>query len=146
MSKYQQNLLGIHWFQLLSAGWQGLAMMHCNSTSCLVFAEHLSARLLILQSLFSVGRVWPQLLSYLRMQLKVWLMCKHLPRFGMQLRILFTKCCVDLHKFIIPSAVVVLTVSLLQHQNGKTLWWEHGREVKDWRKDRSNAREPKCSH
>ena len=50
-----------------------------------VIAERLSARLLILQSVFSVGGVWPQLPSRFRnaichasgMQAKVWLVCKH---------------------------------------------------------------------
>ena len=36
----------------------------------LLIAEHLCMRLLILQSMFSVGRVWPQLPSRLGMQLK----------------------------------------------------------------------------
>ena len=53
-----QHLLGMRWFQLLSAGGQGLAMMDCNSTSGLVIAALLSARLLILQSVFLVGGMW----------------------------------------------------------------------------------------
>ena len=42
-----------------------------------MFAEHLSARLLVLQRVFLVGRVWPQLPSHIGMQLKEWLVHKH---------------------------------------------------------------------
>ena len=42
--------------------------------------------MLILQSVFSVGGEWPQLLSHLGMQLKVWLVCKHSSHLGMQLK------------------------------------------------------------
>ena len=52
-----------------------------------LIAEHLSVRLLILQCVFSVGWVWPQLLFCLGMQLKVWLVPKH----RMLLKILFTQ-------------------------------------------------------
>ena len=34
-------------------------------------------------------------------------------------KILFTKICVHLHKFIVPSAVAVLAVSLLRRDEGK---------------------------
>ena len=46
-------------------------------------------------------------------------MRKHPSRLGMQLKVLFTKSCVHLCKFIAPSTVVVLAVSLSQGQNGK---------------------------
>ena len=51
----------------------------------IIVAERLSARLLILESVFSVGGVWPQLPSHLGMQIKVWLVHKHLSHFRMQL-------------------------------------------------------------
>ena len=51
-----------------------------------VIAERLSARLLILQSIFLVGKVWPQLPSHLGIQLKVWLVCKNLSHLGMPLK------------------------------------------------------------
>jgi len=51
-----------------------------------VIAKYISASLLILQSKFSISRVWPQLLSCLRMQLKVWHVCKHPSHLGMQLK------------------------------------------------------------
>ena len=41
------------------------------------FTKHLNTQVLILQSVFSVGSVWPQLLSCLGRQLNVWLVCKH---------------------------------------------------------------------
>ena len=44
-------------------------------------------------------------------------MCKHPSHFGMQLEYPVYK---KLHKFIVLSAVVVLVVSLLQRQNGKS--------------------------
>ena len=50
------------------------------------FVERLSARLLILQSVFSVDGVWPQLPSCLEMKLKVWLVCKHPSHLEMQLK------------------------------------------------------------
>ena len=43
-----------------------------------VIAEHLSLRLLLLQRMFSIRGVWPQLPFCLGIQLKVWLVCKHL--------------------------------------------------------------------
>ena len=67
-----------------------------------IIAERLNARLLILQSVFSVGGVWPQLPSRFRnaichalgMQLKVWLVRKHPPRLGMQLKVpVYKKVC-----------------------------------------------------
>ena len=85
-----------------------------NTKSCsiefldqiLVFiAERLRARLLILQSMFWGGGVWPQLLSCLGMQLKVWLVCKHPSHLGMQLKDPVYKKCVHLHKSLsFPSS------------------------------------------
>ena len=82
-----------------------------------VIAECLSARLLILQCVFSVGGVWCYASG---MQLKVWLVRKHPSRLGMQLNILFTKSCIHLCKFIVLSAVAALVVSLSRRQNGKS--------------------------
>ena len=65
-----------------------------------VIAERLSARLLILQSIFLVGKVWPQLPSHLGIQLKVWLVCKNLSHLGMPLKDPVTKSCAHLRKFI----------------------------------------------
>ena len=90
-----------------------------NVCHIIITADCLSARLIILQSVFLVGGVWPQLPSSLGMQLKVCLVQKHPSRLGMQLKVLFTKSCVHLRKFIAPSTVVVLAVSLSQGQNGK---------------------------
>ena len=69
--------------------------------STVVIVERLSARLLILQSGFSVGGVWPQLPSRFRnaichafgMQAKVWFVHKHPSRLGMQLKVpVYMKC------------------------------------------------------
>ena len=49
----------------------------------IIIAERLSARLLILQCVFSVGGVWCHASG---MQLKVWLVHKHLSHLGMQLK------------------------------------------------------------
>ena len=55
-----------------------------------VVAERLSAKLLILQCVFSVGGVWCHAqecnLSRSGTQLKVWFVRKHPSRFGMQLK------------------------------------------------------------
>ena len=49
-------------------------------------AKCLGVRLLILQCVFSVGGVWPRLLSHLGMQLKLWFVCEHPSRLGIQLK------------------------------------------------------------
>ena len=59
-------------------------------------------------------------LSCSEMELKVWLVRKHLSHLRMQLNILFTKSCIHLCKFIVLSAVAALAVSLSQRQNGKS--------------------------
>ena len=92
-------------------------------------AERLSARLLILQSVFSVSGVWPQLPSRFRnaichasgMQARVWLVRKHPSHLGMQLKVPVYKKCVHLHKFVVPSTVAALAVSLLRRQDGQKL-------------------------
>ena len=94
--------------------------LRCLASTLVIIAERLSARLLILQSVFSVGGVWPQLLSHFwnaicpasGMQLKVWLVCKHPSHLGMQLKVPVYKKCVHLRKFVVPSAVAALAVSL----------------------------------
>ena len=64
--------------------------------ACLtLIAKHLSARLLILQSVFSIG-CGPNFCSALGMQLKVWLVHKHLSHSGMQLKVPVTKSFVHL--------------------------------------------------
>ena len=86
-----------------------------------VIAERLSVRLLILQSVFSVGGVWPQLPSRFRnaichasgMQARVWLVCKHPSRLGMQLKIPVYKKCVQVRKFVVPSGASSLIVQKL---------------------------------
>ena len=77
-------------------------------------------RLLILQCMFSVGGVWPQLPSHFRnsichasgMQARVWLVHKHPSRIGMQLKVPVYKKCVHSRKFVVPSTVAALAVSL----------------------------------
>ena len=96
-----------------------------------VIAERLSVRLLILQSVFSVGGVWPQPPSRFRnaichasgMQARVWLVRKHPSRLGMQLKFPVYKKCLQLHvrNFVVPSAVAVLAVSLSRRQDGQKL-------------------------
>ena len=90
-----------------------------------LIAEHLSVRLLILQSVFSVGGVWPQLPSRFRnaichaseMQARVWLVRKHPSRLGMQLKVPVYKKCVHLRKFVVPSVVAALAVSLSKNSD-----------------------------
>ena len=64
-------------------------------------AERLSTRLIILPFMFWIGGLWPQLPS----------------RLGIQLKYPIHKSCVHLRKFIVPSTVAMLAVSLSQHQN-----------------------------
>ena len=85
-----------------------------------IIAKRLSARLQILQCVFWVGGVWPQLPSRFRnaichasgMQARVWLVRKHPSRLGMQLKVSVYKKCVHVRKFVVPSAVAALAVSL----------------------------------
>ena len=105
-----------------STPWQAFLCNHDNFRYLAIIPEHLSARLLFLQSVLSVGKVWPQLPSCLGMQLKVWLVCKHPSHLeGNSIKYLFTKRCVHLHKFVVSSTVMALVVSLLRHQNGTKL-------------------------
>ena len=46
-------------------------------------------------------------------------------------KILFTKVCVHLHKFIVPSAVAALAVSLLRCDEGKKNCDESEEELRD---------------
>ena len=81
----------------------------------------LSARLLILQRVFSVGEVWLWLLSHLRnaichasgIQLKVWLVHKHPSHLGMQLKDPVYKNCVYLRKFTVSSTVAAWAISIV---------------------------------
>ena len=89
-----------------------------SALNVLIVAEHLSVRLLILQSVFSIVRVCTQLLSHLRLHLKVWLACKHPSHLGMQLKDPVYKSCVHLHKFITPmlysTSSLIVTMSKWQ--------------------------------
>ena len=86
----------------------------------ILVAERLSVRLLILQCVFSVGGLWPQLPFRFRnaichaseMQARVRLVRKHPSRLGMQLKVPVDKKCVHLRKFVVPNAVAALVVSL----------------------------------
>ena len=68
------------------------------------------------------------------MQLKVWLVCKHPSRLGMQLKDPVYKklCTLTVRKFIVPSTVVVLVVSLPWCQNGKKNC-DESKEERAWR-------------
>ena len=103
-----------------------------------MFAEHLSARLLVLQRVFLVGRVWPQLPSHLGMQLKVWLLHKH-PSHN-----LVTKSCVHLHKFIGPSAIAALVVNVAMSKRKNNCDESKERAGRLTRKH-SKDKDPKCS-
>ena len=102
-----------------------------------IIAKHLSVRLIILPSMFSVDVVWSQVLSCFRKQLKVWLVHKHLSHLRMQLKDLVCKSYVHLCKFIIRSSIAALTISLLWRgrRRGRRLAWK-----------REQDREPNCSH
>ena len=72
-------------------------------------------RLLILQCVLLVGRVWLQLPSRLGMQLKVQLVHKYLSRLGIQLNDpvytnLCTQICVHIRKFTVPSIILTITL------------------------------------
>ena len=77
-----------------------------------------------MESMFLVGGVWYQLTSRFRiaishalgMQLKVWLVRKSPSHLEMQLKDPVYKKCVHLCKFILPSAVAVLVVSMSKWQ------------------------------
>ena len=100
-----------------------------------IIVKRLSVRLLVLQCVFSVGRVWPQLPSHFRnaichtsgMQARLWLVYKHRSHLGMQLKVPVYKS-VQVHKFFIPSAVAALVVSL--SKNGDEIEEERARRVR----------------
>ena len=66
-----------------------------------------------MQSVFLVGRVWPQLPSRFRNASKDVACVQTSVPFR-----LFTKKCVHLRKLVVPSAVAVLAVSLSRRQDG----------------------------
>ena len=74
--------------------------VHIKSKIVNIITERLSLELLllILRRVFSVDGMWPQLLSHLGMQIKVWLVRKHPSRLGMQLKDPVYKSCVYLCK------------------------------------------------
>ena len=80
-----------------------------------IITERLSTRLLILQSVLSVGRVWPQLPSRLGMQLKVWACMKT----SVPLRNAIKRSCLQkvVYISVLFSAVAVRAVSLSRRQN-----------------------------
>ena len=77
----------------------------------MIIAEGLSARLLILQSVFSIGGVWPQLLSCFRNASKGVACAQTSVLFRNAIKSSCLQKCVHLRKFVVPSAV--LAVSLL---------------------------------
>ena len=81
-----------------------------------------STRLLILQCVFLVGDVWPQLSSHFGNAIIV---CKNYVHFT---------------KFIISSTVAA------HCRDVKIVMWASKKELEDWHKNRSEDREPKCNH
>ena len=75
----------------------------------LIIAECLSARLLILQSMFSVGGVWPQLPSRFRNASKGVACVQTFVPFRNAIKVPVYKKCVHLCRFVIPSAMVSLS-------------------------------------
>ena len=84
----------------------------------ILIAKHLSARLLMLQSMFSVGRVWPQLPSRFRIAIKSVARVQTFVPFRNAIKSFCLQKCVRLRKFVVPSAVTALAVSS-RRQNGK---------------------------
>ena len=115
-----------------------------------IIAEHLSARLLILQCVFLVGGVWHWLPSRFRnaichalgMQLKVWLVHKHPSRLGMQLKHpVYKRLCTltQVYHSQRCSSASGLIVLLSKWQK---LWWEQGKArslVRKWKRRQSVA-------
>ena len=96
-----------------------LIHMHCcpsnrTWTTIIFVAECLSVRLLILQSMFSLGRVWPQLPSHI----------------GMQLNVQFTKSSVHLRCFQCCSSTCGLIVATSKWQEIVTR--ASKKELEDW--------------
>ena len=101
-----------------------------------IFAEHLSMRLLILQSMFLVSRVWAQLPSCFRNAIKGVACVQTSVLLGSAIK------CVHLCKFIVFSTVAALVVSLSRLQNGKNFDGseeERARSLPQKRKRRQRA-------
>ena len=108
-------------------------------------AEHLSARLRILQCVFSVGGVWSQLSSLFRIATKGATCVQTSAHLRMQLKYPVTKSCVCLRKFIIcccsgASSLIVATSKL---QNCDTSEEERAKRLPQ---NGSKNRECNCSH
>ena len=114
-----------------------------------IIAKRLSARLLILQCVFSVGEVWSQFSSRFRnaichasgMQARVLLVCKHPSHLGMQLKFLFTKS--------VYTYVSLLLLALWQRYWShcpKTVMGARKKELGEWRENGSKDRETRGSH
>ena len=109
-----------------------------------------------MQCVFSVGGVWPQLLSRFRnatchasgMQARVWLVRKDPSRLGMHLKVPVYKKCVHVRKFVVPSAVAALAVSLTREVRGEMDEYERAAasEAKSGRleKRRISSRSVRC--
>ena len=101
----------------------------------LIIAEHLSARLLILQCVFAVGGVWLWVPSRFRnsichasgMQLKLWLVRKHPSRFGMQLKYLVYKKLSTLMQVYHSQRYSGTSGLMVATTKWQKMWWEWGR-------------------
>ena len=69
------------------------------------------------------------------MQLKVWLVHKHLSHLRTQLK---HPVCIHLRKFIVLSAVAALVVSLSRRQNGKSCDGSEEERARAWRENRED--------
>ena len=97
-----------------------------------------STRLLILQCVFFVGEVWPQLSSRFGNAIKVVACVQTSVPF--RNAIIVYKNYVHLTKFIVSSTVAA------HCRDVKIVMWASKKELEDWHKNRSEDREPKCNH
>ena len=108
----------------------------------LLIAEHLSVRLLILESVFLVSGVWPQLPSYFSNAMKgvACVQTSVLLRNAIKISCLQKLC---IYVSLSLSAVVALVVSLSQRQNGKIVMQARAKRLV---RNGSEDRVRKCSH
>ena len=97
-------------------------------------------RLLILQSMFLVSRVWAQLPSCFRNAIKGVACAQTSILLGSAIK------CVHLCKFIVLSAVAALAVSLSRLQMAKILMGARKKELGACHENEREDREHKCSH
>ena len=71
-------------------------------------------------------------------------MRKHLSCLGMQINVLFTNSCVQLHKFIVSSAVACLQSHCCDVKMAEN--YDSKKELENWRENGSKDGKPKCSH